>query len=317
MPAASKGPATVGNGAEPSTGPPSMEKTGHGARVLLAILLLAVVIVAVRAGPAFAWPKNAGGPLHAHGFAIGIALEVTLAALLAALGVLSRRRPILTPGSTPARLRGVLGPVILLAMIAGAVALIRFKPPSNPKPIKFRLPALPKGPKKYFRVVPESTPNLSILVYVLLAVLVLLAIAILVIMLRRGGRRREPEFVLEDDEDAILRKAAEAGRQALGELTEARMAIIACYLAMEHSLAEAGAARGDAETPDELLSRASVAGFLRGGAPAELTSLFYEARFSTRPVPPAARDAALRALDTILAGLDAGARQRSEPAAAP
>jgi len=34
-------------------------------------------------------------------------------------------------------------------------------------------------------------------------------------------------------------------------------------------------------------------------------------------VPPAARDAALRALDAILAGLDAGARQRSEPAAAP
>jgi Domain of unknown function (DUF4129) len=316
MPAASKGPATVGNGAKPSTGPPSMDNTGHGARVLLAILLLAVVIVAVRAGPAFAWPKNAGGPLHAHGFAIGIALEVTLAALLAALGVLSRRRPVL-PGSTPARLRGVLGPVILLAMIAGAVALIRFKPPSNPKPIKFRLPALPKGPKKYFRVVPESTPNLSILVYVLLAVLVLLAIAIVVILLRRGGRRREPEFVLEDDEDAILRKAAEAGRRALGELTEARMAIIACYLAMEHSLAEAGAARGDAETPDELLSRASVAGFLRGGAPAELTSLFYEARFSTHPVPPAARDAALRALDAILADLDAGAGQRSEPAAAP
>jgi Domain of unknown function (DUF4129) len=101
-----------------------------------------------------------------------------------------------------------------------------------------------------------------------------------------------------------------AGRTALADLTEARLAIIACYAAMEDSLARAGTARAAAETPDELLSRASAAGLLSGGAPARLTELFYEARFSAHPMPSAARDAAISALDTIQADLGASAKTR-------
>jgi hypothetical protein len=84
---------------------------------------------------------------------------------------------------------------------------------------------------------------------------------------------------------------------------DARAAIIACYLAMETSLAERGTARGVADTPGELLTRATEAGLVRGTAAARLTALFYEARFSSHPLGHRQRDAAERALDELAADL--------------
>ena len=72
---------------------------------------------------------------------------------------------------------------------------------------------------------------------------------------------------------------------------------------MEQSLARAGAARGIAETPDELLARAARAGIVRGRAAGRLTSVFYEARFSTRPLTQAHRDVAEQALTELSASL--------------
>jgi hypothetical protein len=95
------------------------------------------------------------------------------------------------------------------------------------------------------------------------------------------------------------------------ELDDARAAIIACYAAMEASLAERGTTRGLAGTPDELLSRAVSGGLIRGGGARTLTGLFYEARFSTHPLEAAKRDAAARALDELAAELgDAPAAAR-------
>jgi hypothetical protein len=85
------------------------------------------------------------------------------------------------------------------------------------------------------------------------------------------------------------------------DLDDARAAIIACYLAMEASIAEAGAARGTAETPDELLAR--VAHLVSAAPAASLTALFYEARFSTHPLAAKHRDAAERALAELAASL--------------
>ena len=68
----------------------------------------------------------------------------------------------------------------------------------------------------------------------------------------------EDDFIAEDSED--LREAVESGRSALRTLDDARAAIIACYVAMENSLAERGAARGVADTPDEVLARATETG---------------------------------------------------------
>ena len=114
--------------------------------------------------------------------------------------------------------------------------------------------------------------------------------------------------MLPDAADADeLREAVESGRLAFAELDDARAAIIACYVAMERSLADQGAARGAADTPDELLARVISAGIVRGAAARRLTGLFYEARFSTHPLGRAERDAASAALDELAAELGASA----------
>jgi hypothetical protein len=72
---------------------------------------------------------------------------------------------------------------------------------------------------------------------------------------------------------------------------------------METSLAERGATRAVADTPDELLARATASGLVRGTATARLTVLFYEARFSSHPMDRGQRDAAEQALDELAAAL--------------
>jgi hypothetical protein len=130
-----------------------------------------------------------------------------------------------------------------------------------------------------------------------------------------------PGDLAEDSEG--LREAVASGRAAMADLDDARAAIIACYAAMERSLAERGAERGAAGTPDELLGRALSSGLVRARAGHDsaghdtaghdsaghdtaartLTALFYEARFSTHPLGPAQREAAARALDELAAEL--------------
>ena len=130
---------------------------------------------------------------------------------------------------------------------------------------------------------------------------------------RPGGGGREDGFVVEDSED--LREAVESGRSALRSIEDAQAAIIACYVAMEKSLAEHGTARAVADTPDELLARATRSGVVRGTAAARLTALFYEARFSSHPLGRGQRDAAERALDELAAALaDAGPSARATEA---
>ncbi len=75
---------------------------------------------------------------------------------------------------------------------------------------------------------------------------------------------------------------------------------------MEQSLARAGTARAVADTPDELLARAAGQGLVRGDAAARLTALFYEARFSTHPMPLGKRAEAQRALGELADGLGVG-----------
>jgi hypothetical protein len=72
---------------------------------------------------------------------------------------------------------------------------------------------------------------------------------------------------------------------------------------MEESLAERGATRAAADTPDELLARATRSKIVRGTAAARLTTLFYEARFSSHPMEQGQRQAAEQALDELAAAL--------------
>ena len=154
---------------------------------------------------------------------------------------------------------------------------------------------------------------MAALLYTLLIVVLLTGLVLSIWWARRlrpSIGAREDDFIAHDSED--LREAVESGRSALRMVDDARAAIIACYVAMENSLAERGTARSIADTPDELLARARQSGVVRGTAAARLTALFYEARFSSHPLDLRQREAAERALDELAAaltetGADAGA----------
>jgi hypothetical protein len=88
-------------------------------------------------------------------------------------------------------------------------------------------------------------------------------------------------------------------------------------VAMETSLAEHGAARAVADTPDELLRRATASGIVRGTAAARLTTLFYEARFSSHPLVSGQRDAAGQALGELAALLAEAEATAATEATAP
>jgi Domain of unknown function (DUF4129) len=307
------------------------------ARAILAALLLAITIAGIRAAsPAAGWVPPARGVV----LIIGIALEMTLAALLIVVWRRIQRASQLTPGyagaspasadsaSPPAdlaaRLRVILSRILGLGLIvipvAIAVAFFRDLPIRHP--VKVRLPTSTPVIRRYRAVPPVHLSGwVEILIAILRYGLIIVLIATVVAIAYTAWLRRTPRLLTTGTPDepaefpAELVKAVESGRRALAELDDARAAIIGCYLAMETSLAKAGATRRAAETPDELLARA-VAGDLVDAAPAgRLTELFYEARFSSHPMPRAKRDEAARALAELAEPLPRerqGPRERAE-----
>jgi hypothetical protein len=149
---------------------------------------------------------------------------------------------------------------------------------------------------------------------ILYGLLVVALLAAVVISIWWSSRLRRPAAprVIEDLGAEELREAVESGRAALAEISDARAAIIACYVAMERSLADRGTSRGAADTPDELLAKAVAAGTVRGPAASTLTALFYEARFSTHPVAAGQRAAASAALNQLADELAAAQREQQE-----
>jgi hypothetical protein len=245
---------------------------------------------------------------------------MVLAALLVALWLIARRRPL--PGYPAAVLRAGLFRVILTCMAAVAVlaGLSRLNPHLDGRRTRTPVRPPPKltRPRDLRSAAGHGAVNLTYILYALLALLLLAAIvACVVVMLRRAPSGPAGDVtMLVDDEDASMRDAIESGRRALRSFDDAQAAIIACYVAMEASLASAGTPREVAETPDELLARAVAAGVLRGTAAGRLTALFYEARYSSHALPPSARDEAAQALDVTSAELeraDPGDRLSSSP----
>ncbi len=274
------------------------------ARVVVTALLILLTVAGIRAiGPAGDWAHPAGPVL-----AVGLLLEAAFVAMY--VGLRWRHAP------SAAELAGKLNKIISAALVACAIGVLlgiilfesHFKP-GQPRQIPGRV-RLPHGPPS----IPVSTiPNPSLpLQDVLIAILIAALIAFLLIAWRRRHRARLRLAELSDidiDEAADdLARAVESGRVALRELDDARAAIIACYVAMETSLEEAGAARGAAETPDELLVRTVTADLVPQMPAALLTELFYEARYSTHHMPISQRDQAERALADIATALPAGER---------
>lgn len=146
-------------------------------------------------------------------------------------------------------------------------------------------------------------------------VLLVLAIALVVVVVvmaalrlwRHLGRPLTPDtaatYAVLDDEQDRLAQAVDSGRRALTGATDARAAVIACYAAMEESLAESGVTRRASDSPQDLLERAVADGLPAETAAAALTALFREARYSTHPMDARHRDRAAAALAEIADGL--------------
>ena len=276
------------------------------ARLLLAALLIAGVLLGLRGGIALhGWR----GPYHQDGIAIGIGLEAVLAGLLIALLIRGR-------GSSEdfrvLRIRSVLRFALLAGLVAIPAVLLLAAPlrphpvppqplPTQPQPTVFPTPTRPPHPSAPFRL------PLAGILYTLLVLALIGGIVVCVVLLRRrppGHAGLPPgEASLAEGRRGDLQEAVSSGRRALAELDDARAAIIACYLAMERSLAAAGADHAVADTPDEFLARAVAGGLVRGAAAAELTRLFYEARFSAHELTAAQRDTAREALEQLAADL--------------
>jgi hypothetical protein len=284
-------------------------------RVALAGLLVAVVL----AGIAGAIPRTGwdNGAAHGHGFLVGLGLEIVLVVLLIAAERHRRRAPAVGPPASGLRV------VLRAGLIGGLVAIPVLFLLNQARKLKTRPRPTPAIPGRHPRLRLGHPPSdhglhidLALVLYSLIALVLLAAIVACLVLIRRRPRRgpgwEDLGDLADDQTEEQLREAVRSGQAALREIDDARLAIIACYVAMEHSLAGAGAARGAAETPDELLERAAGAGLVRGAEAARLTTLFYEARYSTHPLPDERRDEARRALQVLAAALS----QRAEEARA-
>jgi hypothetical protein len=277
-------------------------------RFALAGLLILLATALLRAGlPGLALD----GPDAHDELPVAAALEAVIIVLLALVVARRRRAP---AGHLATRLRDVLRSVLIAAAIAVPCSYLltravhfKVRTPAPVSPTRGQLP-----PRVGIPGEGHAAPFIGSWFDLLLAAVLVAAIVGCSIILarrhwpQRRVRRPAPEFT--DDGDAELRKAVEYGWLALRELDDARGAIIACYLAMEQSLAQAGTSRGTAETPAELLARAAAKGLVRGTAAARLTSAFYEARFSTMELTVAHRDTAEQALAELSAGLSEAAQ---------
>ncbi|MFY9846943.1 MAG: hypothetical protein WAK83_05155, partial [Trebonia sp.] len=217
------------------------------ARLLPLALLVVLAIVGLRgAVPAPRW----NGPLRAEGVVIGIALEVVLGVLLVI--TLRRDRAARHAAATrpyseaddeigvPAALRFALKWLLGGGMVAVAAVLISnlhfFIKPQRPRSV-----TLPQPPVVLPKLHKASAPLHIPVGPILYALLVLALVAAVAISLWWASRLRHLALprLLPDAADADeLREAVESGRLAFAELDDARAAIIACYVAMEGSLAD-------------------------------------------------------------------------------
>ena len=189
-----------------------------------------------------------------------------------------------------------LAALVLIALpVAAIVVMLRGRHGQRAAPL---LPLRPVVPRL---TGPVAAPGQTGTAFLLGAVAAVLAVAVLVVtaLWLRHRRRAGSAPHGQAAAPSPLADAVAAGSAALGATAGAREAIIACYAAMEGSLATAGSPRRAADTPEELLNRAEGDGIIRTPAARRLTALFREARFSPHRLGDTQRRAAMAALDDI------------------
>jgi len=194
-----------------------------------------------------------------------------------------------------------LGVVLALALLAAPFVILvanrgraTFTPP---------VVAHPSGPLRGTGHQVASSPGS--LVWPLVAGVIIAAVAVLVlaVLSRRGRHGNDAAGPGQVPAAARVAEGLEAGSGALEAGGESRAAIIACYAAMERGFAAAGSAPAAADTPAEVLTRASRAGIVRSGPAEVLTGLFRRARYSTEPMTSADSGTAASALTQMRADL--------------
>ncbi|MFF2656548.1 DUF4129 domain-containing protein [Kitasatospora sp. NPDC058032] len=228
-------------------------------------------------------------------------------------------RPLVGPTPWTERLREATG--LLLGAAAALVPLLllalhnRLRKPSGPQePMVLPTRPAPTEPPEDSPPVEGGGNLLTLLLYALGALLVIALVVALtrVVLVRYRARQRARSLPavgrVAPGEDALAAAVATGRRSLHG--ADARAAVIACYAAMEGSLAESGLERRIGDNPAELLERA-VADDRVDRAPAyALTELFREARYSSHPMDDGHVRRARAALDTIAARLAADGGDR-------
>ncbi|MEV0192305.1 DUF4129 domain-containing protein [Kitasatospora purpeofusca] len=282
-----------------------------GALVTLAGLLLAAS--ALRPDGGLLGAPHATVPVRAIGFVLLLALGWLIAVGRFALRFRAEVRHLVGPTPRAERLREAAAVLLPGAAVAVPVLMFLFHNradtgpdgPHRPQPLPdLTLPPMPAVPPPTLGApVPDSSLSvvLQALFAVLLAALVIAVVVGVVLLLRLRIVRRRPPAPLPAaparTEDALA-AAVVTGRRALTG-ADARAAVIACYAAMETSLAASGLSLRAPDSPTELLERATADDRVDPVHARALTALFREARYSTHPMDDTHVRRARTALDAL------------------
>jgi hypothetical protein len=268
-------------------------------RAAAVLLLVAAAAVGLRAGGAFSAAGNSeilGLSEHALYWALLVA-EIVLA--VAGVVILVARFIWMRGGDNRLqRKRRSIWWLLLLPLLVFGLAKLLAKLRRHgfgPRQASQHFGA-PAGTGRYHPLPGPSWP-----VFVVFAVVALAAFALIMYRRRHGALPSAEPAPVPDPEP--LAEAVAAGEQALRAETDPRTAIIGCYAAMERSLADAGSPAEAADTPAEVLARATAGGLIRSTSANTLTGLFRRARYSSHPMTEADRETALDALAEVRADL--------------
>ena len=282
-------------------------------------VLLAVTVTGLRARGTFAH----GGNQTAAG-ASGAVLATVLSAaeglaVIAFIVVLASARPQRQPKGDDeeelwrphipwwAKAVGVL--LAVAALVTPFAVLLTRKPRQlGPRPLAAGPPKVSLG-----HAATSSGSNVWPLI-----IGMVIAIAVVVALTLPARRKRSARAQPQDRTRlAALLASLAAGSEALDAGGEPRAAIIACYAAMERGFAAAGSAPAVADTPAEVLARATRVGLVRPEPAETLTGMFRRARYSTYPMTSADSRVAADALTEMRSDLgqspDQSVSQESKP----
>jgi hypothetical protein len=276
-------------------------------------VLLAVTVTGLRARGTFAHAGNqtAAG---ASGTVLAIALSAAeVLAVIAFIVVLASARPQRQPNDEDeddeepwrpnipwwAKAAGVL--LAVAALVTPFAVLFTRKPRQlGPRPLAAGPPEVSLG----HAATSSGSPVWPLITGMVIAIAIVVALTLL-------GRRKRPARAESKHRTrlATLLASLAAGSDALSAGGEPRAAIIACYAAMERGFAAAGFAPAVADTPAEVLVRATRAGLVRPQPAETLTGLFRRARYSTHPMTSTDSRVAAAALTQMRSDLAESADQ--------